>query len=75
MLLAAAYFTWSEHGWQDTTFVSAEGGASRFSETFVAPQSGQQTHGTVECQRQSPGGDVVESRVLELVDGLEDAAE
>lgn len=46
LLLAGAYFTWSEHGWQGTAFTAAEGGASRSSETFVAPRSGQQTRGT-----------------------------
>lgn len=46
LLLAGAWFTWSEHGWQRTAFTSADGDASRASEAFVAPQSGQQTRGT-----------------------------
>jgi hypothetical protein len=46
LLLAGAYWTWSEHGWQGTTFTPAEERASVSADAFVAPQSGEQVRGT-----------------------------
>jgi hypothetical protein len=45
LLLAGAYVTWSEHGSQDALFTPTERGANLPSNTFVAPQSGEQTRG------------------------------
>src|SRR5690554_372386 len=72
LLLAGAYLTWQEHGPQGTVRTTAEEGANRPAQAFVAPQNGEQALGTGVVTRILPddnNGSRHQRFILEVGDG------